>query len=102
MKQVSSTFTLKVNIPSNAIAQELAGEVVLVNLENESYYSLNTVGSRLWQLLTEHGDVETATQQLLKTYAIDEATLRIDVEALVDELVQEGLLAIASTGENVA
>lgn len=102
MKQVSSTFTLKVNIPSNAIAQELAGEVVLVNLENESYYSLNTVGSRLWQLLTEHGDVETATQQLLKTYAIDEATLRIDVEALVDELVQEGLLAIASTGESAA
>jgi hypothetical protein len=99
MKQVSSKFTLKVTIPSNAIAQELAGEVVLVNLENESYYSLNTVGSRLWQLLTDGGDVETATQQVLQTYAIDEATLRIDVAVLVDELVQEGLLAIASTGE---
>ena len=42
----------------NVLAQELGGEVVLVNLENETYYNLNQVSSRMWQLLTEQSDVE--------------------------------------------
>ena len=95
MNQVTSTFTLKVAVPSNVLAQELGGEVVLVNLENETYHSLNKVGSRMWQLLSEQADVETVTQQLLQTYAVDEATLRQDVAKLVDELVQETLLSIS-------
>jgi hypothetical protein len=92
--------SLRVAIPPNVLAQELGGEAVLVNLENETYYSLNKVGSQMWQLLTEQGDVETATQQLLQTFAVDESTLRQDVARLVDELIQEGLLAVASTPES--
>lgn len=95
MNQVASTFTFKVAIPNNVLAQELGGEVVLVNLENETYYSLNQVGSRMWQLLTEQNDVETVMQQLLQTFAVDEATLRQDVALLIDELVEEGLLSIS-------
>ena len=92
--------SLKVVIPPNVLAQELGGEVVLVNLENESYYSLNKVGSRMWQLLTEQGDIETATQELLQTFTVDEAPLRQDMAGLVDELVQEGLLSVPSTQES--
>lgn len=74
--------------------------MVLVNLDSETYYSLNKVGSRLWQFLTENGDVETATQQLLQTFAVDEAMLRQDVAGLINELVLEGLLAVPSTQES--
>ncbi|MEH2253631.1 PqqD family protein [Nostoc sp.] len=101
MTQIISPLSLQLTIPANVLTQELGGEVVLVNLENEAYYSLNNVGSRMWQLLIEQGNVETATQQLLQTFAVDEATLRQDVAELVDELVQEGLLAIPSTQESV-
>ncbi|MEH2459482.1 PqqD family protein [Nostoc sp.] len=101
MTQIISPLSLQLTIPANVLAQELGGEVVLVNLENEAYYSLNNVGSQMWQLLIEQGNLETATQQLLQTFAVDEATLRQDVAELVDELVQEGLLAIPSTQESV-
>lgn len=100
MTPIVSPFSLQVSIPDNVLAQELGGELVLVNLENETYYSLNNVGSRMWQLLIEQGNVETATQQLLQTFVVDEATLRQDVAGLLDELVQEGLLAIPSTQED--
>ncbi|MEH2424177.1 MAG: PqqD family protein [Nostoc sp.] len=101
MTQIISPLSPQLTIPANVLTQELGGEVVLVNLENEAYYSLNNVGSRMWQLLIEQGNVETATQQLLQTFAVDEATLRQDVAELVDELVQEGLLAMPSTQESV-
>lgn len=90
--QLTSNFTLKVSIPENVLAQELNGEVVLLNMENEAYYSLNPVGSQIWQLLTEQGDVETAMQQLLQIYVLDETTQRKDVTILINELLEVNLL----------
>lgn len=87
------------SIPENVLSQELNGEVVLLNMESESYYSLNPVGSRMWQLLTEHGDMEIATQQLLQIYAVDEAMLRQDMAVLFGELVEEGLLIGGDKGK---
>lgn len=89
--KLASNFTLKVSIPENVLAQELNGEVVLLNMENESYYSLNPVGSRIWQLLTEQGDVETAMQQVLQIYGVNE-TQQADVTILINELLDTGLL----------
>lgn len=80
------------SIPENVLSQELNGEVVLLNMDSESYYSLNRVGSLVWQLLTENCDIEGAIQQLLQTHTVDEAALRQDVMTLVEELVEEGLL----------
>jgi Coenzyme PQQ synthesis protein D (PqqD) len=67
--------------------------VVLLNIENESYYSLDNVGSRMWQLLTEHQDMENVMSQLLQNFRIDESTLSQDLIELIEELIQEDLLA---------
>ncbi len=65
-----------------------------MNIDNEMYYSLNSVGSQIWQLLSDRLDLETAIEQLLRRFDIDEATLRQDVTQLVDELVAQGLLTV--------
>lgn len=83
-------------IPETVLSQELNGEVVLLSMENETYYSLNSVGSQLWRLLPENNfSLEPAIQTLLQVYGVDEAMLRQDVTALIDELIQEGLLAVS-------
>lgn len=94
-QMLTNAFSCKVLIPENVLSQEIQDEVVLLNLENESYYSLNLVGSRMWQLLIEKENVETAVQQLLKLFVVDETTLRRDVKNLLDELVREGLLSVS-------
>ncbi|WP_254568522.1 PqqD family protein [Oscillatoria sp. HE19RPO] len=91
---MSQNSTMQFTIPSHILAQELAGEVVLMNIDNEMYYSLNSVGSQIWQLLSDRLDLETAIEQLLRRFDIDEATLRQDVTQLVDELVAQGLLTV--------
>jgi len=91
-KPTVSIFSSNFSIPENVLGQELNGEVVLLNMDSEFYYSLNPVGSRMWQMLTESGNLEGAIQQLLQVFSIDETTLRQDVTALIKELVAEGLL----------
>lgn len=92
MNQTTSILNQKLSIPENILAQELTGEIVILEMESESYYSLNSVASRIWQLLTSLENVEVSIKQLLQHYVVDEATLRQDVTNFVDELVQERLL----------
>lgn len=91
MNQLTSILNQKLSIPENVLAQELNGEMVLLKIDSETYYSLNPVGSRIWQLLTEQENVETAMQQFLRVYALDEMQ-QADVKSLINELLDEGLL----------
>lgn len=87
-----SIFSSNFSTPENVLAQELNSEVVLLNMDSESYYSLNPVGSQMWQMLSESRDLEGTIEQLLRVFFIDETRLRQDVTALVEELLEEGLL----------
>ena len=92
MNQTTSIFNQKLSIPENIIAQELTGEIVMLDMESESYYSLNSSASRIWQLLTSLENIEASIEQLLQVYLVDEATLSGDVTLLAQELVAEELL----------
>ena len=97
MNQITSIFNQKLSIPENIIAQELSGEIVILNMDAESYYSLNPVASRIWLSLTNSENVETTIQQLLKIYQVHETRLLEDVTELVKELSAEELLIICDS-----
>ena len=46
-------LTQKITVSSDVLAQEVAGEIVLLDLNSEQYLGLNEVGARVWQLLEE-------------------------------------------------
>jgi hypothetical protein len=71
---------------------------VLLNLESERYYILDDVGTRMWELLTELGDVTATAERLLDEYDVDEALLRRDLASLVNELAEAGLIVVQPTG----
>ena len=92
MNQTTSILNQKLTISENILFQELHGEIVILNIELESYYSLNPVGSKVWQLLTSTENVKGAIEELLQIYLVDEATLHHDVTLLAEELLEEELL----------
>lgn len=94
---MTSIFSMRVSVPTTTLSQELEGQVVLLNLKNEYYYSLNPVGTQMWKLLSMHDSLETVYQELLKKYLVDESTIRQDLASLVEELTTEGLLTIISS-----
>jgi hypothetical protein len=88
-------FDRALRAPEHVLQRELAGESVILDLETETYYGLDAVGTRMWSLVTGAHDVETAYRILADEYDVAPETLRRDLERLLDDLVERGLLVIA-------
>ena len=82
------------HVPDWVLFRELNGEAVLLNLDSGKYYGLGAIGTRMWTLLTEHGEIERASQVLLDEFDVSEEQLRQDVQRLLDDLIGHGLLEI--------
>jgi hypothetical protein len=65
---------------------------VLLEAERGLYFSLDEVGTRIWQLLVEHGDRDRVAAAMLEEFEVDEATLLADLDALIDRLAEAGLI----------
>jgi len=83
-----------VRIAPDVLHQELGGETVLLNLANESYFGLDEVGTRVWQVLGETRSASDVVARLVEEYEVSTDQLRLDVERLISELVEAGLVLI--------
>ncbi|MEW6364181.1 MAG: PqqD family peptide modification chaperone [Acidobacteriota bacterium] len=90
-----SRWMMRVSIPDQILMQELEDEVVLLDLESGRYFGLAAVGARAWQLLSETGDTEETFAKLAGEYAVDEATLRRDLDEFWQQLLDARLLTAA-------
>jgi hypothetical protein len=85
----AKTGTLR--LAPDVLFQDLASEAVFLNLKNDRYYGLDEIGTRIWTLLSEQGDLESVIVQMLNEFDTDETTLRRDITALVEVMTQAGL-----------
>jgi len=84
--------TQKITISEEALSQEVNGETVILDLKSESYFGLDEVGTRIWQLLQEHGDVQKTFDVMLDEFDVEEEQLEKDMSALLDDMLEKGLL----------
>jgi Coenzyme PQQ synthesis protein D (PqqD) len=91
---VSPPEVSRITVPDAVLHQQLGEETVLLHLATERYYGLDEVGSRVWQLLQEHRTLDPIVGALLDEYDVDETTLRGDLERLLDELADLGLVHV--------
>jgi Coenzyme PQQ synthesis protein D (PqqD) len=89
------SFTARVKVPAHVLVQEIAGESVLLNLENERYFGLDETGTRMWAALVTEGSIQSAYERLLGEYDVDADKLRSDIQDLVEKLVENGLVEAA-------
>lgn len=67
-------------------------EAILLEQNTGKYYSLNPVGTRIWNLLTEYGQLSEVYDQLLAEFDVEETQLKKDLEHLVTQFIENGLL----------
>ena len=84
-----------ISIPEGVYVRELDGESVLLNLNTESYFGLDAVGTRVWQVLTSTQSVAVAYDVLLQEYDVEPARLSSDLSELISSLLRSGLISIA-------
>jgi Coenzyme PQQ synthesis protein D (PqqD) len=76
------------------IESEVDGEVVALDVEKGTVYSLNRVGSRVWNLLTVPTPIADICSTLLKEYKVESSDCEREVLDLLEDLRAERLIAV--------
>lgn len=76
----------------DVLSREVDGEAVLLDLGSGTYFGLNAVGVRVWQLLEKGSSVGAMTETLLAEFDVAETELAKDLEDLLGELLAKGLV----------
>ena len=70
----------------------IGDEIVILDLDSGTYFGLDPVGSRLWELLSGGAAIGEAIAAMHAEYDVDRETLERDLNALVDDLKNRKLL----------
>ena len=83
-------------IPADVVYRVLDEESVLLNLRNGTYFGLDPVGTRAWQLMVEHGSLARVLELLLEEYEVDRDVLERDLLSLGRRLCESGLAEVVA------
>lgn len=70
----------------------MEGETVLLDLNTGYYYTLNWLGSVIWERCTGHSTISDIHAVLCDRFEVASERALDDLVALVTQLIQEGLL----------
>ena len=86
------SFADRVKIPDDVLISKLQEESVILNLDSERYYGLDSVGTRILSVLTTSDSIEAAYETLVQEYEVDHEVLKKDLLELVENLIAQGIL----------
>ena len=89
------SFSDRVTVPDDVLISSLQDESVILNLDSERYYGLDDVGTRFMSVLTTSESIEIAYERLRDEYNVDPEVLREDLIALVERLIDQGLVEVS-------
>jgi len=89
---IKAEDSVKLVKPENVYVQDLEGEAVLLNFNDNQYYGLDESGFRMFSVLTSSSSVREAYDILLKEYDVAPEQLREDLEGFITSLQESGLV----------
>ena len=96
------TLEARVAVSPDVMLQEVGGEGVLLDLKSESYFGLDGVGTRIWRLVEDDGNLKVVHAKLLDEYDVEPARLEDDLGELIGRLVEAGLVNVEFAGAQEA
>ena len=84
---IESVFVIR----EGALFRDLDGEAVILDLDAGTYYGLNAVGTRIWQLILREGRLRSVLDHLCTEYDAPAEVLERDLLDLVRGLAEAGL-----------
>ncbi|RTZ91207.1 MAG: PqqD family protein [Deltaproteobacteria bacterium] len=84
-------FSRKLQFSETVLAREIDDEMVLLDMNTENYFGLDTVASDIWRLLQEGKTLQETYDALLETYDVDPEQLRQDLKGFVESLIAHKL-----------
>ena len=85
----------KLSVPEHVMARRLGEDCVMLDLASGTYFGLDPVGARFWELVSNGSTVPEACEALSHEYDAPREQIEADVAALVKELAANGLVVPA-------
>jgi len=89
-------LTDKVTIPAQVMARQVGEETVILDLASGTYFGLDPVGARIWELLGEGRALAEVCEGMLAEYDVSREELEQDLSGLLDALADKGLIRFES------
>jgi hypothetical protein len=80
----------------NQVSSDIGGEVAILDLEAGTYYGLDEVGARVWELIQQPRRVSEVRDALLEEYEVKPDRCERDLLALFLKMSDEGIVEITS------
>ncbi len=81
---------MKIN--KNIIARDIQGDTVLLNMITGDYFSLNSVGTDIYDCIVNKMDQSAILAFLLEKYNVDSEILTQDTVSLLNKLKENGII----------
>ena len=86
--------TATVVVSREQLSSDLGGEAAILNLKNNVYYGLNSVGARVWTLIQQPRTVAELRDILAAEYDVATPRLESDLLELLSDLAGKELVEI--------
>ena len=88
-----------ITVNEDLMVADLDGEMVLLNTQSGTYFGLNEVGSRIWELASEPRMIKDILDALANEYSVDQKQLEGDVLHFINSLFQRSLVHVIAPVE---
>lgn len=85
-----------------AAGDVIDGEAIIIDLETGVYYSMQGVGGDIWSVLAAGATPAEITAAVTEGYAVEPERAAADVQALLAQLLEAGLVKPAAAGARTA
>jgi hypothetical protein len=79
-------------VPAEVLVRTLEGRAVLLELRTNETFSLDEVGTRMFEAVISSDSLRAAMELILAEYDVEAGTLWEDLSVLVADLVERGVL----------
>ncbi len=77
---------------NDIIYNDMDGETVMMSIEHGTYYGLDGIATRIWDLLDQALSVEQLCEQLCSKYAVSEADCLNETLTFLEEMAQHHVI----------
>ncbi len=84
---------IKWQVDSEVLSSKIDDEAILMSIEADSYFGLDPVGSRIWEILSaEAKTMDELVALLMEEYEVEEKQCREDVSHFVEDMENRKLI----------
>jgi len=80
----------------SVVAARIESELVLLDVDQGTYFGLDELGTEIWESISSGGDTDELVARLVEEYDVSPEQLRVDIAGFLDELEDKGLVSAAN------